>query len=94
MQEVGCKKAHEKTDAKGYAKPHGHLDEEIARQSNSENSFGNIGKEFSKELLFSFVKDCHQMKAYHNEEGLSNIREEDEIRGMWYNFRENYNGYR
>ena len=59
LQEIGRKKTHEKTNAKGYSDPLGHLNKEIACQTYSEYCFSKISKEFGEEFLFSFVKDFH-----------------------------------
>ena len=72
LHKISNEETNNKSDSKRYAQPIGHLDEEIARQADSENCFGNIGKKFREKFSFGFIIDCHRKKAYHNEQNLSN----------------------
>jgi len=63
LQEVSCKKTHEKSNTKGYSYPQGHLNKKITGQSYGKNSFGKIGEELREKFLFGFIKEFHRRKA-------------------------------
>jgi len=76
LQEKPRYEANQKSNSEGGANPYVHLNEKIARQTDSKNRFANITNIFGKVFQPGFVENSHRHKDYHIEEKLSRFIDE------------------